>query len=510
MQTLTEAATYPAGEQMRELRRLSILLAEGAEPAAVLLLAAEVAARAAGSSHGAVVLSGGSEVFSFEDPTQAERGDASEAAPLYAAAQPASAGAALLERGLAFRQTVPVRLGGRELGTLIVSASREPALPPDTGFLEIVASLIAPTAADVLAAGGDGDSGTWVSYPDIGALLESMSDAVALISTDGRLRMANAAYRRLMADAGVEEGPLAASAELIQLRDRNGRPVKPDDRALIRALAGQTTRAERILRMADGRDRVFALNGSPVLSPGAEVTGVAIVLRDITEQIARERALRLMEELRRGLSLSGDLSHAARAVCRRAVSLLAWVDMAAVFGLDGDDLTLLAQAGFPSRAARLLAGIALSPLHRAGQAVRDSRPTIFHADRDEPGSEAARRFVVASGSATFVNLPLVAGTSAFGLIVLASREQRVPSRDELALLEALAAQIGAELEGVRRREQAETERSRLQAVLNQLPEGVLLLDEAGRLVMSNRSAEEIVGQPVDATIPVVALTSRLG
>ncbi|HEY8836370.1 MAG TPA: PAS domain-containing protein [Dehalococcoidia bacterium] len=308
-------------------------------------------------------------------------------------------------------------------------------------------------------------AGDWdaPSPAEVGALLESMSDPVALIGADGRLRLANAAYRQLLADAGLSEGPISAAADIVKLRDRRGKPIRDSDHVLTKARKGESIRGERVLRMADGRDRVFSLSTSPVRGDGGAVLGVAVVWRDITQQIARERALRLLEDVRRGLSMSGDLRRAARSVCVRAVSLLTWVDMAAVFALDGDELRLMAQSGFPERAALLLPSMMMQPTHQTSIALRENRATVFQTDRDEPASESSRRVIAASGAATFVNLPLASGTQQFGLLTLASRDPHSSHPDDLALLGAMAAQVGLELEAVRRREQAETERSRLQA-----------------------------------------------
>ncbi len=406
---------------------------------------------------------------------------------------------------------IPLDSGDVVLGALIAADTVEGAWEPDREFFHAAAALIRPLA--LRAAGGAefkrAASGE-LAAADIGALFESMLDPVALIGTDGSLRLCNGAYRKLLDDAGLLEGPISAHPEVVMRRDSTGRMLKDSERALAKALDGHGVRAERVLRMADGRERVFLLSTSPVQRGDGTLQAIAAVWRDVTEQIARERALRLMQDVRRGLSLAGDLRHAARSVCRRAVLLLDWVDMAAVYALDGDDPVLRAQSGFPARASRLLASLAMGPAHRATAAVMKNQSTIFQTDHDEPATEASRRFVAASGAATFVNLPLIAGTQRFGLLVLAAREPHVPSRDELALLEAMAAQVGAELEGVRRRQEAENERARLQAVLDQLPEGVLLFDAGGRLVMSNNSSESIVSQPIDPSTPMLSLAGRYG
>jgi signal transduction histidine kinase len=319
----------------------------------------------------------------------------------------------------------------------------------------------------------------------------------------------NRPMRLLLQDMGISDLAPATTAGL-HARERSGRAVKTVDKIYPRVFNGRGVRAERIFRMADGRDRAFAITASPLVGANGIVDAGVLVLREISEAIARERALRLMQEVRRGLSLSEDLRSAARSVCRRAVSLLDWVNMAAISTLAGETAGFIAQSGFPARAARLLNTLPLGPASGPLFRAEDGGGVVFQAHSEEPGSDAARQLVAAAGAATFVNLPLDAGAHRFGVLTLVARTPHRPSRDELAMLDALALQVGAELEGVRRREQAEAERARLQAVVDQLPEGVLLFDAAGRLTMSNRSASEILGDAVGVGVAMQGLPRRLG
>lgn len=501
--------------QLRALHGLAALRTGAADTGDLLRRAAALAAEGAGCAFAALVIGDGA--FSTVCAATAARPSGVEA---LLRLQPGSPGA----RALASTQPVisvssdgphwvlqPIAASGDGFGAVLVAGPFATSQTPDLLFLKTFATFVAADAARAWPGlPAEGASGHWLRHIDAGAIIESSEDAIALYDAEGRLLLTNAVYRAQLSDAGLTAGPLNASPDIVMPRDRAGRRVKPGESVLARALAGSPARAERVLRMADGRDRHYTVIGRPLRSRDGALIGAIIVLHDVSEQIARERALRLMEEVRRGLSLSGDVRQAARAVCRRVVSHLAWVDMAAVFGLDSETTVFLAQAGFSARAAALLSAAPMGPTHKATQAALENRATVFQTDRDEPASEASRRVIAASGATTFINLPLVAGARRFGLITLVSREPHRPGRDELALLEALAAQIGAELESVRKREEAETERTRLQAVLDQLPEGVLLFDAGGRLVMSNRSAEEILGQTVQPSTPLVTFAAHYG
>ncbi|HLZ70267.1 MAG TPA: ATP-binding protein [Dehalococcoidia bacterium] len=515
MTTSERATPHPAASQpaspaaLAEQARLQALYAlaqprVAGEPSAALREAGALAAGALGAAHGAVLRRDGA---ALPDDL-----DGSELPAAVAAAAHEHAGDALDGDvadfvdgdGCCWALASFVR-GGVDYLLLVGPFAAGEAI--DRAFLAACADLLRdgvhePPATMLMPAAIDRAS--------VDTLLESMSDPVALYDAAGRVRSGNAAYHALLAAAGLSDGPLVAAPEIVLPRDRLGRRLRPGDSVLSRALAGRSSQAQRVFRMADGHDRHFEITGNPLRDPGGAIVGAVTVWRDTSDAVAREQALRLMDEVRRGVSHAGELRHAARAVCRRVVSHLPWVNMAAVFAEEGDALVFLAHAGFPSRAAALLSATPLGPALRATQALLGDRPTIFDTERDRPGNEAARRVVAASGAATFVNLPLAAGARRFGLLTLAGKERHVPNRDELALLEALAAQIGADLDGVQKREQAETERSRLQAVLDQLPEGVLLFDAAARLEMSNRSAEQILGRSVDPEMPLVSFGAHYG
>ncbi len=493
-----DSAGQAATARLHTLYALARLRSDGETEASLRLAAAQIAA-GVGAERGVALRSGGAEADAAarlpDGVAAAAIGASPGAAPPVVAAADGSYWAAL-----------PLRRDGAAWALLVGPFAGEHAI--DREFLQTCALLLAGGNALPERSGAEGPGA--LDRASVDPLLESMSDAVAIYDAAGRVRKGNAAYRALIAAAGLEEGPLTNAPDVVLPRDRAGRRVRPGETVLARALAGRNARAHRVFRMADGRDRHYAIAGTPLRDASGAIAGAVGVFRDVSDEVSRERALRLMEEVRRGVSHAGDVRHAARAVCRRVVSHLPWADMAAVFGHEGDELVFLAHAGFPTRAATLLAVTPLGPSHRATRAMLENRATLFDTERDQPANEAARRVIAASGAATFVNLPLSAGAQRFGLLTLASKERYQPTRDELALLEALAAQIGADLEGVLKREQAEMERSRLQAVLDQLPEGVLLFDPAARLVMSNRSAEEILGRSVDRDTPLVSFGTHHG
>jgi len=105
--------------------------------------------------------------------------------------------------------------------------------------------------------------------------------------------------------------------------------------------------------------------------------------------------------------------------------------------------------------------------------------------------------------------PVVAGDELLGVLEVGSFASRAFDDDELALLEGAAGAMTLLLPGNSKRggsngrvsktllEQLEAERSRLEAVLEQLPAGVLIAEApSGRVVHGNRRIDEILRHPV--------------
>lgn len=392
---------------------------------------------------------------------------------------------------------VPVRLHGTAVAVLTVFGVASGAA---VEFLETAAVLILPLvpahAEPSRAAAGEPES------LDDERFLGLLAEPAALFSSDGTLSAANAAFHTL-----------SDVAELVVQRVSRRRDVSMGNPVRLAQLAAACAQA-REHRQGEWRlqssGRVFAVQIGPIAIAQGRRDGALVQLHDITEIVSQERALRLVVEMTSGLASAAGVQHAARLVCRRAISSLSWVDMAAVYGLDGEALLFVAQAGFPERAARLIRALPLSFSYRAVSPIQHNRPIVVHTDRIEPVSETARQIVTASGAAVFVSVPLVANGVAFGVITLGSRRPYEPTAEELTALQDLARRIASDLAVVRRREDVVAELAHLQAVLDQLPEGVVLFDAAGRLLMTNRRSEEMLGEPVDSATPLLGFSARYG
>lgn len=113
-------------------------------------------------------------------------------------------------------------------------------------------------------------------------------------------------------------------------------------------------------------------------------------------------------------------------------------------------------------------------------------------------------------------IPLIARDTALGILYAISRKSDFTAAD-LSSLQAFGAQAAVALDNANLFEQARTARDRLQAVLDATHDGLILYNQAERMVLTNRAAERLLGvsltpylgQPMTQVLRHSGLLSRL-
>lgn len=112
---------------------------------------------------------------------------------------------------------------------------------------------------------------------------ESMSEAVSVVSADGRVLRTNRGAREVAAMIGAQMR-LGATA----MMDVDGQPIPPERTPSRRALAGEDVETDVVLRDLDGRLRTYHVRATPLERGGdGEPARAMAVFRDVT----RERAI---------------------------------------------------------------------------------------------------------------------------------------------------------------------------------------------------------------------------
>lgn len=136
----------------------------------------------------------------------------------------------------------------------------------------------------------------------------------------------------------------------------------------------------------------------------------------------------------------------------------------------------------------------------AGQVIRTGEPLIIN--QDEPFKILTSYLVNA-----LIFVPLAQNDRVIGILGVANRIRGHPlSKENIPLLSALAGYAAIAIENARAYELTNQERSKLETLLTNIQEGIIVADVEGRLLLVNHSTQELFrlqdknyfGKPIDA------------
>lgn len=223
----------------------------------------------------------------------------------------------------------------------------------------------------------------------------------------------------------------------------------------------------------------------------AERAAVERLRREAAAERRRaERAVALNNALQT-LATSEDVAAACAVLLAELEPQFSGVEFSAVWLLEPDErrLRLVAERGANGKLPRELAA---GGTQRLAEVIDSGESRVLTPKRGARTPEA--RLARQLGVSSLLLVPLRSRNRVTGILSLGSLQEREYNADERVFLEVLGAQLGGQLDGVRQLERAETERKRLQALIETLPVGIAIVDMAGRVTLWNRAVEEIWGQ----------------
>ncbi len=327
------------------------------------------------------------------------------------------------------------------------------------------------------------------------ALLAAIPDPATFTDVEGRLLAANEAADALLGRAAppapiVPPGDSVPSLSPVtqvpgrapgwipfEPLDLAGRPLPPDLFPTAQAIAGGQ-RVVGVIQVgpAGGERRILSAEASPVTDADGRLIGVVTLFRDLTEKReAERRAAELAAELRARTEL-------VEALFARLPAGLALVQ--------GADLRLRAAND------RLfeLAGLPEAPL--AGRRLSDLFPPLVAGQLAEWIAHA--RATGAAVRGTDARIEGCKRESAYwSYTVTPLRNGGGRGDTVLVALTDTTEDVAARVRAQRTTEQVEQKGAELDAVLQSLADGVVLLDGTGRVVALNRAAEQVLGRPAE-------------
>jgi PAS domain S-box-containing protein len=136
------------------------------------------------------------------------------------------------------------------------------------------------------------------------------SGMIVVRAPDGKILRFSDYYSRLLGRrrSDIEGRTIADAAEYLRLYDASGRPLRPNERPLTRALRGETvTGFEFMVENADGERIPFVINAAPIRDARGDVIGAISSNTDMRTFKALEQSLR--EALAQRETLYRELTH---------------------------------------------------------------------------------------------------------------------------------------------------------------------------------------------------------
>ncbi len=281
--------------------------------------------------------------------------------------------------------------------------------------------------------------------------------------------------------------------------------VHPDDRELVKrhiygALYDRETYSVdyRIIR-PDGSERILHGQGKVVYNGNNMPVRMIGTVQDITERKQVEEALKIRVSQQAKVAEFGQYALGGPDLTDlfdTAVKLVAAtfkVEYAKIleFFPDADSLLLVAGIGWEEGligTARISAG----KRSQAGYTMLSSDPVIVEDFPTEPrfdDPELLRNHNVISGLSVIIH----GKGGPFGVFGAHTSSKRIFTKDDVNFLQALANILAQAIDRKRSEESLEAERGRLAVTLRSIGEGVIATDIDGKVVLVNRSAEEITG-----------------
>lgn len=358
------------------------------------------------------------------------------------------------------------------------------------------------------------------AHQNLAVILDHVGDGVTVQDPSGRLVYVNTAAARSLgftSPAEVLATPLPELLARFAFFDEQGQPFPLQQLPGRRALAGEEepSLTLRFRVLATGEERWAIIRASPVIDDAGQVLFAVNVWQDATSQKRSESAQRFLVEAGEALASSLDVEATLANIARLAVPHLA--DWCAVHLVqdDGTISQIAVAHADPERVAwaRWLqerypeepgSDQGILKVIRTGVAeliteVTDAMLTAVARDAEHL---AMLRLV---GFTSVIIVPMIARERSLGAITLVTAESRHRyNENDLGLARELARRAALTIERARlyeaertARAVAEEAQARFRAVIEGVPDAILVAAEDGRLLEANAAACRMLGYELD-------------
>ncbi len=391
---------------------------------------------------------------------------------------------------------VPMVVEGQVIGLLEVQSYRRGAYTPeDVALLQTAANQI---GLSIQNARLYQEARRWASFN--AEIVQSLAEGIIITDDAGQMTFVNPAAAALL---GYEPQEL--------IGQHYNAITPPDQRAIVRAATrrrrrGVRDRYELELLRKDGQRVPVLVSGVPRFDQTGRFVGSLAVFTDISARKQAEEALRRYAARLQGLraldmavlvaqspqEVAGEaLQYIRRLVPGNGAGVVIWeraTSEAVVLAGDADIQIRIT----PGTRIPLVGVDALIQASQRGELIfvpdiRSLSPL--------PPSDA---LLLQAGVRSYIAMPLIAQEELLGWLAVASASPEAFTTEHVEILQEVSAQLALALYQARLREALEAEEQRLAALVENLPEGILLLDSDGRILLTNPAAEAMLPVLTDA------------
>lgn len=411
------------------------------------------------------------------------------------------------ERRFSALFAAPLQAGGRNLGVVLGDRNGEPfSLSDDQLALAQGLANQGALAFENARLRAQEES----RADQLATILEDLTDAVCACDAQGRITVINAVNRELLGPAcdGLKPGDdVMELLGCIQRLRPDGSLVPIEQDPLLRALGGERVQGEEYQWVqGDGTPRTVSVNARPIRINGV-VTGAVSIARDVTaEREADERDAGRLLQLERATTRAHAIADVMLAVSAgsEVTTALETAIAGMVEQLDGANGFIVLRAADERMHVRAAHNdIAVDDVERhydlealPNTKLAFERGAPVSITRDE-GGPAERALLDRFAAKSELIVPLRVGDEPLGAAYVNYAEPRVFDADDVAFAATLAHQCAVVIEKAQLIEASESAHRRLRAVLEQLPQAVLIMTApAGEVVIANPAAERLWGMPL--------------
>ena len=385
---------------------------------------------------------------------------------------------------------VPMVVEGRVVGLLEVQSYRRAAYTPeDAALLQTVAHQIGLAIQNARLF-----QETRALAAFNAEIVQSLAEGIILTDETGHITFVNPATAALLGYDPQELTGLHRDAI-----------IPPDQRPVVQAAVrrrrrGLSDRYELELLRKDGRRLPALVSGVPRFDETGRFVGTLAVFTDISERKQAEEALRQYAERLQVLRTLDAAILAARSpeevarVALEHVRRLVPCDGAAVVTFDRAAREGIVLTGIADSEIQIGAGFRF-PLVGVEKEIEASQrgEVLFVPDIQAlPAPSLAEAALLAAGVRAYVAVPLLAGGELRGWLAVASASPGTLTAGHVEVLREVSAQLAVALYQADLRAALAAQEARLAALVEHLPEGVLLLDGDHRILLANPAAEEML------------------